>query len=90
MRHGTPKVWIPNCKPYIYFRYLIFASCKTITLHGTHIAVARVVKLSYCRGMFHMVQDRRKAATESCYHITCHVPPQTHGTHLSHSITKLP
>lgn len=64
--------------------YLIFASSKAVTFHSTHITIARVMKLSYCRGAPDMIKHRRHSATQRCYHITCHVPLEPHGTHLRH------
>ena len=36
-----------------------------------------------------MVQEGRKAATQRCYHVPSSVPLQSHGTQLTHSMTKL-
>ena len=72
------------------YSYLIFASSKAVTFHSTHIAIARMMKLSYCRCAPDMIKNWRHSTTKGCYHITCHVPLEPHGTHLSHSRTKLP
>ena len=36
-----------------------------------------------------MVQERRKAATQRCYHVPSSVPLQSHGTQLTHPMSKL-
>lgn len=85
--HDSPFIAESFITPY---SYLIFASSKAVTFHSTHIAIARMMKLSYCRCAPDMIKNWRHSTTKGCYHITCHVPLEPHGTHLSHSRTKLP